>query len=999
MKQKNIFNFKHKILLFICFFTLINISVVDAQELLTGSVIWGPTGPGIDSGNNGTGKPFDGVTAADDLGNFFEIWGKDGENDGWIGLELANSAIITKVRVFPRGMTEVWTLDRIKGGTFEGANSSDFSDAVVLATVSDLPNLGNWTEFTVSIDQNFKYIRYKCPDLSTSTTGPTASLMQISELEFYGTEIICTPEPISLITTTTLNGNVLQQTYANVLVGETVKFNVEVSVGDISSSAKWSGPNNFNATSLSITLTNVDASDSGEYTFSYINSCLKEVITTFDLLVRTSTEKEVYIPKEWDTNDKINYDLVNRAAQSDNILLVWGDVAGSDPVNAPDEDIRFNPQQTLDSLEVIYNYYVKDLKLVEEKGVVAKYKMVVVMNNTWGPDVFTGWAFGGSYDDTVPAFWVDPRSIKNNYWVAAHEMTHSFQTITPVLYPGHGYTNVTSSGFFWETHANFMAIQSYPQGILWSDYTRALNFTNYFFGSARKHYGDWFLLQYLKDKYGIDFIGRMWRESNPGSQEHPIQTIQRLLNLSNDGMANLMADYGRRRINGDFSNKSYIKAAEDELEKKWVWRQTQILDSIGTNHYAIPDNLAPQQYAFNTIRLYPQTDANCSNSYIHLKLKGHEVNDNTASWKFSFVSVDASGVSTFSEIYDDGEINYEVPADSDKLFLVVTGVPTDFYVHIGKFEIGFPKLYRFPWEINIEGAIPEGYQQDFRIPTNIAGAPHSNGGGFVANTARVDATAYVGPHAVVLDYARITGLARIEGKAIITGNSTISGNAIVKDFARVRYSQVKDNAVISEYAYLIENNVVTGDAQVRGNSVIMNNKINENAKIYGNAFSVGNENAYGDIEIGGDAEIGGSCNTGKYLQTPNVLERKSCDGNFNSEIDIDINSTYNTFTSQEISFSKQYQCGKLGIDDINETNTFIIYPNPSDKSSIINIKLNNKEITNYSLEIINLNGQVLYKKENCKTHEQFSSSKLAKGIYFISIKAQKFYQTKKIIIQ
>ena len=293
-------------------------------------------------------------------------------------------------------------------------------------------------------------------------------------------------------------------------------------------------------------------------------------------------------------------------------------------------------------------------------------------------------------------------------------------------------------------------------------------------------------------------------------------------------MAEFMMDYSRRRINADFGNKSYIKAHEADLINnvdQYVWRQTQLLEPLGNNHYTIPDNLAPQQYAFNTIRLYPKSNESCDKNYIYLKLKGHKVNYN-AGWRYSFVSVDASGTSTFSAIYkDEEEISYEIPANSNKLYLVVMGAPTDYYVHTNEFEVGFTKLQRYPWEINIIGAIPEGYQNSYRVPTGIAGGPHINGGGFVASTANVSSTAYVGPNATVLGNASVTGNARIEGKATVLGNAIVSGNAIIKDFAEVNKDAiVKDDVVIKDYAQVYWGSY-SGHAEISENASLIGFKL------------------------------------------------------------------------------------------------------------------------------------------------------------------------------
>ncbi|MBT3297165.1 MAG: hypothetical protein HN919_14955 [Verrucomicrobia bacterium] len=59
------------------------------------------------------------------------------------------------------------------------------------------------------------------------------------------------------------------------------------------------------------------------------------------------------------------------------------------------------------------------------------------------------------------------------------------------------------------------------------------------------------------------------------------------------------------------------------------------------------------------------------------------------------------------------------------------------------------------------------------------GAPHANGGGWVAATATVDPTAYVAPGAMVMGFAHVLDHASVEDYAIIRGNARLSGNARV----------------------------------------------------------------------------------------------------------------------------------------------------------------------------------------------------------------------------
>ena len=59
---------------------------------------------------------------------------------------------------------------------------------------------------------------------------------------------------------------------------------------------------------------------------------------------------------------------------------------------------------------------------------------------------------------------------------------------------------------------------------------------------------------------------------------------------------------------------------------------------------------------------------------------------------------------------------------------------------------------------------------------------HANGKGWVANTAKVDDSVYVGPYACVYGHAEITGRVRIEDLAQISGHAKLSGDARVCGF-------------------------------------------------------------------------------------------------------------------------------------------------------------------------------------------------------------------------
>lgn len=86
-------------------------------------------------------------------------------------------------------------------------------------------------------------------------------------------------------------------------------------------------------------------------------------------------------------------------------------------------------------------------------------------------------------------------------------------------------------------------------------------------------------------------------------------------------------------------------------------------------------------------------------------------------------------------------------------------------------------------------------------------------------------------------------------------------------------------------------------------------------------------------------------------------------------------------------------------DNSGSASNFIIYPNPTNVSSLINIKLPNTASGTFGLKITNIQGQIIFEKENYNPEEQYYTGGLSQGIYFVTIESQNFKQTKKIIVK
>lgn len=622
--------------------------------------------------------------------------------------------------------------------------------------------------------------------------------------------------------------------------------------------------------------------------------------------------KKVYIPADWKiAANNIPWDSTVRSKQSANFAVFWGPLAGDDPTQATNAALRFNPQTMLDSMENVYDDYITRWKMMPDSGNLAKYKMVIVMNNTWRDGLYTGYLFGGGFDNVIGAMFIDPAVVgATDNWGLSHEFAHACQyMITNVLYPGHGF-NDGHSGFFWETHAQFMASQRHPNGLGNADPARAMNFTTYTMSSPRKHYANFYYLQLLKDKYGLDFISRLWREADySGKHEHPFQTIARLLGGQKE-LNTFFMEHAMRNVTWDYSTQSFIKDAMNGLGTDLDWRSKNILDSLGDGYYAIPDRLAPQQYGYNIVQLYVK-DSGCTTPYIHLKFKGHTDANASSGWLYGFVTVMQDGSTVYSDQYADAEVAYQFPAGAKEYYMVVMGAPSTFRVHTDLFEIGFPKEFRYAWEVRMKGMAPQGYQHDFHGVKGIAGAPHSNGGGFVAASAHVDASAYVAPGAAVLDNASVTGSARIEGKATIRQFAVVSDNAVVGGFADVYgNSVIKENARAYDHVKL-GYTTVADSSRAYGSAAVMYANISGGAAVNGVMFTWGGVLSNG-ANYGGDAEIFGPCaNRGLYLQADGVMGRTFCDGSTDNYANKDTNAVYSIYGEAAMSYGKLVECGVI----------------------------------------------------------------------------------------
>lgn len=106
-------------------------------------------------------------------GNLNTIFATCQRTGGWVGLDLGEKHVITKVGFCPRAAHT----SRMLLGVFEGANNPDFGDAVPIYLIDEIPVDNQLTYADVSSSRGFRYVRY---------VGPNDVKCNLAELEFYG---------------------------------------------------------------------------------------------------------------------------------------------------------------------------------------------------------------------------------------------------------------------------------------------------------------------------------------------------------------------------------------------------------------------------------------------------------------------------------------------------------------------------------------------------------------------------------------------------------------------------------------------------------------------------------------------------------------------------------------------------------------------------------------------------------------------------------------------
>lgn len=538
------------------------------------------------------------------------------------------------------------------------------------------------------------------------------------------------------------------------------------------------------------------------------------------------------------------------SATSEHFQIFWGNNDQTGLVN--DNFIRIN----LEYLEKYREVYVNVLGMDEGATSIynpdgKKYKTNVFLTRTGLPDFAEGWAYMGAEDyRTGFAFLLcEPAALVQENGASSEALPHEYGHV--LTYHQKAWVDQDITGPWWEGLANWFREQYFqslenPKTEFFLPYLRNMNLTLPY---GRMYYESWIFLQYLTDNpdnfdvFDEKFIARMISEAEPG--EYPFDTIAR---LSGADMKELMGNYAKRMATLDFERKAvFNQSLQNALRDPFVWQLIYTNMEAAPdkeNTWLVPAEKAPMQTGLNVIPLHIEGNE------VSVTLRGL-TDAMGADWRACIVAEGADGVTRYSPLFAEGTQTYRLDGTETALYLTVAATPDTIVPNsaFDKAENGDRYSYtkgdakrRYPYEVEITGASPMRRS----MSENVRGHVHPNGGGFVADSAKVADTAYVGPDAMVI------------------GTSTVSGNAVITDHAVISNAVVSDNAKVSGYAMVVGNwwdsaATVSGDAKVGENAVITGAaKVSGNARVMGNAWLMDSYQATDNATVKGTAYCYGS---------------------------------------------------------------------------------------------------------------------------------------------
>ncbi len=401
------------------------------------------------------------------------------------------------------------------------------------------------------------------------------------------------------------------------------------------------------------------------------------------------------VPRGNDFHDPASEYCHQRSKSTDNFVLFWAKEYGDDPAANAVENRRFNVDECLSECERFYGYYVNTLQWVDqEKSLAAKYKFLIFVIGGRG-----GTAFGGAIDDKIGALWTPATRIhRGPYGALAHELGHSFQAImradgAPTFRGGSIY-EMTSQYMLWQVYPEWMTFENYHL----VDFMKQ---THLAFLHEDNMYHSAYPLEYWSNKHGAAFLGKLWREAQRG--EDPVLAYQRLTGATQQQFNDEIFDAARRFVTWDMPRIEQVAA-------RYANQHATLLAALDDGWYRIAPDKCPQNYGYNAIKLQvPAAGAKVALEFAGLVgAEGYRsIQPEKAGWRYGFLASLADGSRVYGATHADatGTAEFTVPANTNYLWLVITGAPTEHWIH--ELDRKPETDEQWPYRIRLTGTAPD----------------------------------------------------------------------------------------------------------------------------------------------------------------------------------------------------------------------------------------------------------------------------------------------------
>lgn len=371
--------------------------------------------------------------------------------------------------------------------------------------------------------------------------------------------------------------------------------------------------------------------------------------------------KQIYIPEDlqvMDLQDPQSEWSFHRMAVTPDLVIFWQKGFGDSLSAAPDLEghpMTVNLPNLEQRIQQFYLYYRDTLQFKMPVSMADSVRMMVMLNYS-----LDGTAYGGTYDDTLGALWIAPNRVQDEKLnCIAHELGHSFQCqIGADRKDGgaqfFGFYEMASQWMLWQVNPDWLTDEHYH-------YEAYLGLLHKAFLSGDNIYHSPYVLQYWSDVRGRLVIGELFRQG--AANEDPFMTYKRIYQLSQQQMCDELFESCRHFVGLDYHH---------------AWQETRVhADQANTpmaevNGWKQPaDGFCPENYGFNVYPLQ-QTSGTVSVQFESLS------QDARAGFRYGFVVKTADGHYVYSPVgrENKGSLRYALPADAQKVWLVVMASPT-----------------------------------------------------------------------------------------------------------------------------------------------------------------------------------------------------------------------------------------------------------------------------------------------------------------------------------